>query len=649
MPLFEAISNAIDAIADRKEGYTKHSINITLKFVDDLVTRGGDTTKIFDGFIIEDEGVGFNKLNMAYFKQAHTKSKIKMGGKGVGRFTYLKVFSKVQIKSVFEQDGKNYLREFEFSLQNEFGGSEKLTETNDSIKTTLTMQGAHADYRKHWPSDPHTIAERIISHFLIRFASLSCPKIVLITDGHESIDLQQLFKKTISHHIEEKSFTVQGYVFNLQAFKNKDGRASHWLHLCALGRDVHKSKLQTLLPELPNCFAEHSDDSYTLIILITSEYLDNHANQERTKIAFQNTNDADTDDSLVSRHALDNAIIDTLRPILSSDLVTTNANKMAEIEVFVQQAPEYRVLTNDKYRPLLEQRIQPGLSGDKLDEALLHIRREVEDSVRKEERQVTALMESSTYEAYQEKMQHLMEDLNDVGKAKLAEYVMHRRIILDLMSNSLKRVRTDEKYPYENVLHKMIFPMGYTSKDIFFEQQNLWIIDERLCFHTLLTSDKKLKSVSGLENTSGKEPDIFSWFYDTPIGIAEEGDLKGGCVAIIEFKRPGRNDYDRDPIDQIIQRFTEISKGGVQDIEGLQINPEGLRYVGYLIADLTPNLVKWLEMKYHRSSDNEGFYCPMGRGNGYVEVISYNKMINDATRRNRILFEKLGVHKSNQG
>ena len=337
MPLFEAISNAIDAIAEHNRGYTKHAIKVTLKFVDDLVTRGGDVTKIFDGFVIEDEGVGFNSLNMAFFKQAHTKSKIKMGGKGVGRFTYLKVFSHVQLKSVFEENNKRHLREFEFSLQNEFGGSEKTIETNDSVRTVLSMQGIHPEYKKHWPNDPNAIAERIVSHFLIRFASMNCPKIVLEADGYKAIDLQQLFKNTISHHIEEKTFIVQGHSFSLQAFRNKDGRASHWLHLCAVGRDVHKSKLQTLLPELPDCFAENSDASYTLIVLITSEYLDDHANQERTKIAFQNSNDEhDTDDSLISRRELDKAIADTLRPILSPDLKVTNASKMAEIEEFVQ-------------------------------------------------------------------------------------------------------------------------------------------------------------------------------------------------------------------------------------------------------------------------------------------------------------------------
>src|SRR5205085_350653 len=121
------------------------------------------------------------------------------------------------------------------------------------------------------------------------------------------------------------------------------------------------------------------------------------------------------------------------------------------------------------------------------------------DGVRKEERHVAALIETASYEQYQERIRRLMEEMNDVGKAKLADYVAHRRTILDLIDQSLKRVHQDHKYPFEKVLHKMIFPMGLTSKDVFLEQQNLWLIDERLCFHTLLTSDKKLNQVVGLE------------------------------------------------------------------------------------------------------------------------------------------------------
>lgn len=341
-------------------------------------------------------------------------------------------------------------------------------------------------------------------------------------------------------------------------------------------------------------------------MLVTGEYLDDHANQERTRIAFQSDEEPELEQTLVSRRALNQGVAGALRPLLLDDLKSTNEEKRAQIEKFVEQAPEYRALTHPRYKEMIEQKIQPGLSEDKLDEALLHVKRAIEDDIRKEAKHVAALFETETFEQYQEKFKEIAEKANEIGKAQLAAYIAHRRTILDLVNNSLKKKRTDDKYPLERVLHKMIFPMGMTSKDIFFEQQNLWVIDERLCYHTLLTSDKKLKSVAGLDDTSGREPDIFAFFYDTPIGVAEADSLPGGGVVIIEFKRPGRDNYDKDPADQIIQRFREISEGGVTDVDGRQINPASLRYTGYLIADLTPSLHRQVFGRYHRTADNEG-------------------------------------------
>ena len=50
-------------------------------------------------------------------------------------------------------------------------------------------------------------------------------------------------------------------------------------------------------------------------------------------------------------------------------------------------------------------------------------------------------------------------------------------------------------------------------------------------------------------------------------------------------------------------------------------------------------------MRYHRTADNEGYFVTLPEGNGYVEIISYDKLVRDAKRRNRVLFEKLGLHK----
>ena len=645
MPLFEAISNAIDAIEEHKDGFSKHSICIRLVAAHDLAHQGGDDAIVLDGFDISDDGVGFDDGNLASFKEAHTLSKVKVGGKGVGRFTFLKVFSSVHIRSVFQRQGEALLREFDFSIADELKGADDVKPVNEPRGTAISMRGIDSKYKGGWPHDPAIIAERILAHFLIRFAARSCPPIVLESPGHAPINLHTLFQSTVLSHIEERFFDVLGHTFALQAYRHRDGRSRHDLHLCANGREVTTNKLRDLLPVLPERLLDDDQESYTLIVLVTGEYLDDHSNQERTRISFQSDDEPDMDETLVSRQALNRGIADTLRPLLADDLRSTNEEKWSQIEKFVEQAPEYRALTHPRYKELIEQRIQPGLTVEKLDEALLHVKRDVEDSVRKEVRHVAALFETETFEKYQERFQVVAEQANEIGKAQLAAYVAHRRTILDLVSQSLKKVRTDDKYPFERVLHKMIFPMGATSKDIFFEQQNLWIIDERLCYHTLLTSDKKLNSVPGLKGTSGKEPDIFAFFYDTPIGVSESDNLPSGAVIIIEFKRPGRDDYDKDPADQIIQRFREISDGNVNDVDGRQINPANLRFTGYLIADLKPTLHKQVYGRYHRTADNEGYFFNLAAGNGCIEIISYDKLVKDAERRNRILFDKLGLHK----
>lgn len=645
IPLFEAISNSIDAIEERKLSPSDGRIRIRLIERHDLATEGHDPTILFDGFEISDNGIGFTQRNITSFGEAYTLSKVKLGGKGVGRFMYLKVFQRVEVNSVFESDGQRHQRAFRFNIDDEMAGSDTTTPADAPVGTTIVMDGLDQKYQAAWPRDPETIAKRIIEHFLIRFAARLCPQIILEAPGFEAINVNDLYDKTVQPHIQERFFKVGENTFAVQAFRNRDGRAKHEYHLCANGREVTTARLRDLMPELPEKLTDDQQVSYALIVLVTGEYLDDHANRERTNILFQADDALDLDRTLLSKAQLTKALAESLREVLIEDLETTNTEKVAQIERFVEKAPEYRVLMRERYRPLIRKKIQPGLSDDKLDEALLHLRREIEDDVRKEERHVAARMENESFDAYEQQIKKLMEDMNDVGKSKLADYIAHRRVILDLVGHSLKRAYEDDKYPLEQVLHKMIFPMGATSKDIFFEQQNLWLIDERLCFHTLLTSDKKLNSVRGLEGTSGKEPDIFAFFYDTPIGVAEPGDGAGGVV-IIEFKRPGRNDYRSDPTEQITQRFYEISNGGVKDVEGRPINATNLRYVGYLIADITPTMHRQVDMIYNKTADGEGYFKTLAGGRGYVEIISYDRLVKDAMRRNRMLFDKLGVRKN---
>lgn len=60
---------------------------------------------------------------------------------------------------------------------------------------------------------------------------------------------------------------------------------------------------------------------------------------------------------------------------------------------------------------------------------------------------------------------------------------------------------------------------------------------------------------------------------------------------------------------------------------------------------MKPSLHKQVYGRYHLAANNEGYFFNLAAGNGFIEIISYDKLIKDAERRNRILFDKLNLHK----
>src|SRR3546814_14057201 len=88
----------------------------------------------------------------------------------------------------------------------------------------------------------------------------------------------------------------------------------------------------------------------------------------------------------------------------------------------------------------------------------------------------------------------------------LAQYIQHRKIILEFLERAINVREGEKNFPLEKVVHQLVFPMQHTSDEIEYSQQNLWMIDERLTFHSLISSDKHKKPLRGLasrENQRG--------------------------------------------------------------------------------------------------------------------------------------------------
>jgi hypothetical protein len=121
LPVFEAIINSIHAIEALEDG-AAGAIEIRVERDRTQPTQQvlGDEPAVpfpAKSFTVQDNGIGFTDANYKSFSVADSRQKANIGGKGVGRFLWLKAFDMAEIDSTFnDQNGDWKHRHFEFRL-----------------------------------------------------------------------------------------------------------------------------------------------------------------------------------------------------------------------------------------------------------------------------------------------------------------------------------------------------------------------------------------------------------------------------------------------------------------------------------------------------------------------------------------------------
>lgn len=120
---------------------------------------------------------------------------------------------------------------------------------------------------------------------------------------------------------------------------------------------------------------------------------------------------------------------------------------------------------------------------------------------------------------------------------------------------------------------------------------------------------------------------------------------KTESIVIIEFKRPGESPVngDKNPVDQILEYIEIIKEGKTTNRKGRPLSASTETYFfGYVICELDSNLKKIIRRRtMKKTPDERGMFGYFYDHSSYIEVISYDKMLDDACKRNRILFDKL--------
>lgn len=224
IPLFEAVVNSIYAIEERMEREDfKGKIDIRIiREPQEIAPVEGINSTINEiiGFSISDNGIGLDDNNMKSFLQSDSTYRAEKGGKGVGRFSWLKAFDNTKITSIYKDDDTWVKREFEFSIDKlDIDDSLKEAEERDYC-TTVELIDYKPVYRKHVGKSPEVIATKIMQHCMIYLMSPNCPIISVIDD--ERYCINDMFEKRIKREDNPIDFVVGSEKFSLVNAKIQD-------------------------------------------------------------------------------------------------------------------------------------------------------------------------------------------------------------------------------------------------------------------------------------------------------------------------------------------------------------------------------------------------------------------------------------------
>ena len=143
-----------------------------------------------------------------------------------------------------------------------------------------------------------------------------------------------------------------------------------------------------------------------------------------------------------------------------------------------------------------------------------------------------------------------------------------------------------------------------------------------------------------------QRPDII--VFNGAFAFAEE-QAPFNSIVIVEFKRPARDDYtdDENPVSQVLGYIRRVRDGLAKDRAGRPLNlATHVPFYCYIVCDITPKLkVSAENANLTATPDAQGYFGFNSAMRAYVEVISFDKLVSDAERRNRILFDKLNLPK----
>ncbi len=665
-PVFEAVENGFNAIDELKPtdgGVVRILVRRThdqkvLEMSDE--ERALATPSPISSFEVLDNGIGITAKHWDAFETVYTKHKATVGGKGIGRLSYLQAFERAEVESYFSDDTTKVRRfdieRSETGITNEVLTAEK--ESSSKSGTLVRLLNFEPRLQDKAPKRLDAIAAEFVRHF---FKRLSMPggAACLIEDewDKQTIDLRNFCRERFVIATESEPLEIDGHSFSIVHTRCRARVARrHEVLLCANGRVVCPFDLPTSCTTTKESLKTNGIPFF-YVAFVSGEILNQKVTDDRLSFSLPINEDQDpqqqtlpfsTEGQLPLLSTIVNKVAKSAQRFLKSDLDPLLDAHRQRIEEFCTK--------NVLFRPVLKHRreklmlIPVGLPDDEFERAVWSVYHEWKSDIRSRFKKMadSVRQNAEALRDYRALYGDILRELSEMAFHELAGYVTDRRAVIDFLDDRLKQSSTG-KFQDEDAIHDIFFPRKQTSDDIGWDESNLWLIDERLAYQQFVASDLSW-SRHGMSNSESKDrADIaiyYDRFFDATFAFAG-GERPFTSVTLIEFKRPERTRYTdtENPVFQVLKYIREIRNSNAITNEGhtFRVSRESPIHV-YVICHMVEELRPYVEQHNPIEAPNgEGFIFHLGIQNALIQFISFEKLISDAKKRNDVFFRKLGI------
>ncbi len=533
-PIYEAVNNALEASASEIK---VHFHTTTTMFSEKEVK------KYVIGVTVEDNGEGFSKDNIISFCEYLTDKKAALGCKGIGRFTWLKVFQYALISSEIKEPQGHSSIQFKFDanftdilpsqLEKKRVFDDKPLTENKTLIQLENISKKYFDVSRKEQCVPEAnlfeLTEHIRLHLLpnLILRKQAGKKFTIVLTMDDSDD-SQIISNTSIVELQKKEFLVDVEIgdskeqvpFNLFMSITKDGKGRSDNYFCAHNRTVTKFEDEGIKITVPN-----QDSS---VFLLTSTYLDDRVNQERN--GFDNIKPRSSDlASPLSWEGIKRPLITNIADEIDKlypDMKKWNATTL---EHLVQEHPHLaKYLRNE----------EKNLGVLNTEEILKRSKKHYEDDKDRIEKNFLQALERNKVDSASFK--EAISDIQEMSTFELARYVMYRQNII----KALKKI-SEETEGKEEKLHSLFMQMIKSAKSGNYLDSNLWLFDDKYMTYDYVASDCSIKRIfeemkqESPRSFGGREPDLVI-FYST----SQEKERKD--LVVVEFKKPQATRQEKD-------------------------------------------------------------------------------------------------------